>query len=288
MIGRVRPWAQPDEPPGLGAKVDHVRIGNLSVAYRQAGSGPPVMMLHGGLSDSREWRGQLDGLADRFTLYAWDAPGCGASSDPDERTFRLPDYADALADLMDALDIRRAALVGLSFGSGLALQFYERHREMVSAMVLASPYLGWAGSLPADEVRRRLAQAERESRSPGDDLAQGWLSDLLTGTEPPEVAGELTEIIRSSHPSGYRTMARSFAEADLRSVLPTIRVPVLVVAAELDRRSPIEIARDLAATAPGARFALLPGVGHQSNMAAPEAFNAVVAAFLAPTTTDDP
>ncbi len=62
--------------------MDHVEVGGLRVTYRQAGQGPPLVLLHGGLGDSREWRQQLEGLADDFTVTAWDAPGCGGSSAP--------------------------------------------------------------------------------------------------------------------------------------------------------------------------------------------------------------
>src|SRR6266542_3220596 len=99
--------------------MDHVEVGGLWVTYRQAGQGPPLVLLHGGLGDSREWRRQLEGLADDFTVTAWDAPGCGGSSDPPE-TFRLPDYADCLAGFIQALDLGRPHVGGLSWGGGLA------------------------------------------------------------------------------------------------------------------------------------------------------------------------
>jgi pimeloyl-ACP methyl ester carboxylesterase len=59
-------------------------VNGLRIAYEQVGDGPPVVLLHGGLSDHREWRRQLLGLADEFTVVAWDAPGCRESSDPPE------------------------------------------------------------------------------------------------------------------------------------------------------------------------------------------------------------
>ena len=59
-----------------------VEVGGLRVAYVRAGQGPPLILLHGGLSDHREWRRQVEDLSDGFTVVAWDAPGCGDSSDP--------------------------------------------------------------------------------------------------------------------------------------------------------------------------------------------------------------
>ena len=77
--------------------MDRLEVDGLRVAYRRAGAGPPLVLLHGGFGfDSRSWQRQFDSLADEFTVVAWDAPGCGQSDDPPD-TFRLPDYADCLA-----------------------------------------------------------------------------------------------------------------------------------------------------------------------------------------------
>src|SRR5579864_2260237 len=65
-------------------ELNHIKVDGLSVAYRITGTGPPLVLLHGLLCDSRCWRSHLTGLADQFTLVAWDAPGAGSSSDPPE------------------------------------------------------------------------------------------------------------------------------------------------------------------------------------------------------------
>lgn len=79
-----------------------------------------------------------------------------AASDPPEDTFRLADYADCLAGLVTLLGLERPHVLGLSFGSGLALELYDRHPEIPCTLILASAYAGWAGSLPSEEVDERL------------------------------------------------------------------------------------------------------------------------------------
>ena len=59
--------------------MDRVRVNGLRIAFRRTGSGPPVLLLHGALADSRDWQRQLDAFAAEFTVVAWDAPGCGDS-----------------------------------------------------------------------------------------------------------------------------------------------------------------------------------------------------------------
>jgi pimeloyl-ACP methyl ester carboxylesterase len=71
--------------------VREIQVPELRMAYRQAGTGPPLVLLHGGMGDSRAWTRQLDGLAGEYTVFAWDAPGCGHSTDVPE-TWRLSDY----------------------------------------------------------------------------------------------------------------------------------------------------------------------------------------------------
>jgi len=78
------------------AALARVDVGRLSISYRSAGSGRPLLLLHGFLCDSRVWRYQLADLTDRFTVVAWDAPGAGRSSDP-PASFTITDWAVCLA-----------------------------------------------------------------------------------------------------------------------------------------------------------------------------------------------
>jgi len=100
--------------------VDVVEVGGLRVAFERRGTGPPLVLLHGILQDGRAWRPQLDALSDEWTVVAWDAPGCGRSSDPPD-TFRLPEYADILAAVVVTLGLERPHVLGLSLGGALAL-----------------------------------------------------------------------------------------------------------------------------------------------------------------------
>lgn len=258
---------------------EHIDIEGLSIAFERAGDGPPVVLLHGGVSDSREWRRQIDGLCDDFTVVAWDAPGCGRSSDPPE-SYRMPDYANCLASFIAALELGRPHVVGLSFGGTLALELYRQNSTLPRTLVLASAYAGWAGSLPPDVVAERLAGILRESELPPEQFARGWIPSLLTGQASAETAEELVAIMSDFHPSGSRTMARAMAEADLRDVLPRIDIPTLLLYGDADRRSPLSLAEDFAVQIRGSRLVVMPGVGHQSNIEAAERFNAELGEFL--------
>jgi pimeloyl-ACP methyl ester carboxylesterase len=262
--------------------VKEVHVSDLRIAYRQAGTGPPLVLLHGGMEDSRAWTRQLDGLADEYSVFAWDAPGCGHSTDVSE-TWRLPDFADALAAWLRAVDVEHPHVLGLSWGSSVALEFYRRHSGAPASLILASAYAGWAGSLPPEEVAARHASILAAADLPREELLKGW-PGVFSPAASPELIAEVLSIAADNsglvHPGGYRAMAHSMAEADLRELLPQVRVSTLLLYGELDERSPLRVAEELRAQIPNAELVVIPDVGHLANVEAPAAFNAHVRRFI--------
>jgi len=261
--------------------VEHVVINGLDVAVEVVGAGPPLVLLHGILLDSRAWRPQLDDLRDQFTVVAWDAPGCGRSADPHE-AWRFPEYADCLAELTAALRLTTPIIGGLSWGGTLALEFAHQRPGVASALVLAGAYAGWAGSLPSQMRDERLASCLAQSKMAPEDFVPDWMPGLFTPAAPSELIDEYTRLMSDFHPSGFRTMAHAVAEADLRPALPTIDIPVLLLYGDDDRRAPAHtVGADLAAQIPEARLLLIPDAGHVCNAEQPEAFNAAIREFAA-------
>jgi pimeloyl-ACP methyl ester carboxylesterase len=259
-----------------------VTVGGLRVAYDQRGDGPPLVLLHGGLDDSRLWRWQLEGLSDEFTVAAWDAPGGGRSSDAPAH-WRMAEWAECAAAWIEAADISPAHVLGLSWGSSVALELYRRRPGVVRSLILASAYAGWAGSLSPEACAERLESALRDAHLPPEAIAAAWLPSLLPPAGPPGLDDELVAVMVHNLARGALVpMVRSMAEADLRDVLPGIRVPTLLLYGELDQRSPLPVAEALHAVIPTSRLVVIPGVGHMSNMEAPDAFTAHVREFIRP------
>jgi len=259
---------------------ERIDVGELTIAFERSGDGPALVLLHGGLSDHREWRRQIDALSDGFTVVAWDAPGCGGSSDPPE-SFRMPDFADCLADVVEVLELGRPHVLGLSWGSTLALELYRRHPSIPRTLVLAAPYAGWAGSLPDMVVEERLQTSLRDLALPPEGFVRAWLPSLLTERATDEMVDELIEIMSGFHPDGARAMLHAMAEADLRDVLPEIVVPTLLLRGEEDQRSPQAVVEEMHSRIAGSILVRIPEVGHQSNVEAADLFNAEVRHFLA-------
>jgi pimeloyl-ACP methyl ester carboxylesterase len=202
-----------DAPSGQTGEVttlESVTVGGRTLAYHRAGSGAPLVLLHGGWSNGREWRFQLDGLSADFDVIAWDAPGCGRSDDrPPDAT--LATYADAVIDLVGALGLHRPHLCGLSFGGGLAIAVYQRDPQLVRLLVLASAYAGWKGSLPPEEVHARLRRVQSEIHRPPESWLDDYLPGFFAGAVAPEVLGLVRSTMLDVRPTGTLPMLTAFA-----------------------------------------------------------------------------
>ena len=260
--------------------MDQIDVGGLRIAYESVGEGPPLVLLQGFVGNGRStWQHQLSGLSDEFTVVAWDAPGAGRSSDP-PASFRMPDYADCLAGFLDALSLRSVHLGGLSFGGALALEFYRRRPMVPMTLVLAGAYAGWSGSLPADVVEQRLSRSLESADLAPQEFVGSMIPTMFSEAASPDTIDEFAESMAEFHPAGFRAMARSLAEADLRDVLPRIDVPTLLMYGDKDVRAPLSVGEDLHAAIPTSSLVVLSGAGHVSSVETPELFNSELRTFL--------
>ena len=218
----------------------------MDIAYERAGSGPPLVLAHGADDDHRGWAPQLAGLAEEFTVIAWDEPGRGASSPP-PAGFTLAGYADCLAALVGTFG--PAFVGGISWGGTVVLELFRRRPELVRALVLVDTYAGWKGSLDPGALRERIFDTSAEL-------------DRMSNTS-----------------ATLRAQLALMAAADLRDVFPTIDVPTLLVWGEDDPRSPLSVARQFEAAIPHAELVVIPGAGHLSNLDRPAEFNSAVRRF---------
>lgn len=259
--------------------MEYVDVAGIRVAYRHEGAGAPLVLLHGAVCDSRVWRVELHRFSDAFGVVAWDAPGCGGSSDaPDE--FSMPDYARCLEGFLRAIGAGPAHIVGHSWGSTLALQLCQEAPASVKSLTLVGGYAGWAGSLTPEEVQRRVAFALEAADALPRRFDPQSMPGLFSHAMPVDRANELAGIMSDIRAPATRTMARALAETDLMASLPSLQVPTLVVVGDEDVRSPISVALELHNALPISSLAVLPGAGHECYLEAPDLFAGVVLRFL--------
>ena len=259
--------------------MDHVEVDGLRVAYQRRGDGPPLVLLHGAVSDSRVWRVELESFADDYTVVAWDAPGCGESSDPPEG-YGMADYARCLAGLIEAIDLGPAHLLGHSWGSGLALELAHRRPELVNTLVLVGAYAGWAGSLPPEEIQRRLDFAHQLADSIPSGFDPRSMPGLFSDAMPSDRAAELAGIMSDIRPAGTRIMAEAFAASDQHDILGSIDTPALLVYGDQDLRSPVEVGEALHEALSHSTLTVLPGLGHVCYLEDAARFEEAVRSFL--------
>ena len=259
--------------------METVEVDRLQIAYERAGSGPVLVLLHGYVADGpTTWRPQLDGLSDDFTVVAWDAPGAGRSTDPPER-FGLDGYARCLAAFIEKLRLGTPRVVGLSFGGILALALQRRHAATSSALVLASAYAGWGGSLAPEVAAQRLRQALALAEGTPGAFVDALLPTMFSMEMPRETVDEFRAGMQAFHPQGFRAMAEASAE-DVRDVLPRVAVPTLLVYGERDERAPLPVAQALHRAIAGSELVVLPDAGHACSIEAPDEFDAAIRDFL--------
>ena len=261
--------------------VDHQRllIQGVNITYQQAGNGPIVLMLHGIGGAAAQFRAQLDGLADEFTVIAWDTPGYGDSDDPDG-DWRIADYAERLAALLDHMTPDPVHILGQSWGGLLAQEFYRQYPERVRSLILSDTF---AGSAVRPEAQRNAILQGRldalATKTPAE-MASARLPMLVPDDAPEAVKQEIETMLAAIHPDGYRQAAIALHNTDFLDLLPAISIPTLVIAGEHDRVVAMEHSRQLAEGIPGARLEVIAGTGHLSNQQKPDEYNAIVRDFL--------
>ena len=257
--------------------VEFVEAGGLEIAYERVGAGPPLVFVHGAAEDSRIWQPQLVGLADEFTVVAWDEPGAGRSSDPPEG-FGLADLADELAALIETLEFGPAHIAGLSWGGTVVLELYRRHPALVTTLIMIDTYAGWKGSLPADEIAARVAGARQMLAASHEDF-DPRLPGLFAGDPPLKFVPLLAAIAADVRPATFRRQVAIMAEADLSDLLRHVSVPTLLIWGQLDARSPLTVAHQFEEAIADTKLVVIEGAGHLSNLERPERVNDAVREF---------
>ncbi len=231
----------------------------LPVAWREAGSGPPVLFLHGLGMTRTGFDPQLAALADRYRCIAWDMPGYGASPPPaSELSFPL--LADAVVGLIDALGETRVHLAGLSLGGQIALHTALRHPQRLRSLVLldSSPAFGLDGTPPEEWKRRRLDLLDA-GETPASMAEPVLRSIMAPGVDDRAVAAIAASMARISS-AGLRAAIECLPSHDVRARLGEIAAPALVLVGEHDTETPLSYAELLVAGIPGAPLRGHPGL----------------------------
>ena len=258
-----------------------VETGGRRIAWREAGDAslPALVLLHGLGGSAAMWRRQYAGLADRFRVIGWDMPGYG-DSDALPGTPVPADYADALAALLDALDIAETRLVGQSVAALIAAAFARLHPGRTEAVVLAHPLFGFGALEPAARTAAVAARTGAFETLGPRGFAEERGPRLLAPGASAALRAEVVETMAAARPDGYRAAVAMMAGVDLAAEARKVAAPVHVIAGACDPLAPPEKCRALVENLPGAGFTAIDRAGHFAALERPGAFqSALVAAF---------
>jgi pimeloyl-ACP methyl ester carboxylesterase len=266
------------------------------VIYRITGSGPPVVLIHGMLNSSLHWQAVAERLAGNYTVIAPDLIGHGDSAAP-RGDYSLGAHAASIRDLLAAIGVERATIVGHSLGGGVAMQFFYQFPQRVERLALVS-----SGGLG-----REVGPMLRTAALPG-------MSKLLAATIHPRLLGGLWEtgarmrrrgmgggaylqtVARALRPLENRDAREAFLQT-LRAVIDTRgqrvsatdrlylleTMPTLIVWGERDHTIPLEHGRAAQRAIPNSRLRTLPRAAHFPNLEDPGGLAEALLEFIAAT-----
>lgn len=249
----------------------------------------PIVFLHGGGVDHRMWGAQLSAFEER-RVVAPDARGHGGTRAP-ERSYRL---CDDVVELLDALQIERAVLVGLSMGGGTAVDTALEHPDRVAGLIVC----GTGTSAPQfhDPWALDVLAAWQRTEAAGD--KEGWIEAFLRFAPGPHRSSDevatgvislLDRMVRDTLADHLRLDQNGVPVPPMPPTpvaapwvrIPEIDAPLLAIVGELDSRDHWRMVRILGETAPRGEFEVLADTAHYPNMEQPAEFNALIASRLA-------
>ena len=275
-------------PTAMSPDTGRVPVPGSSLYYESAGSGSTVILLHGGNLDRRMWDAEFAALERTHRVIRYDARGFGRSG-PADTAFSA--HHDLLA-LMDALQLRRASLAGLSLGGRIAIDFALAHPDRVDRLVLTAP--GISGGTWADDGDTLWLNAARAAAQRHDSVAvaRAWLQSayIRTALRDSAMARRVRTWARDQLPFWAGIMRHQDVEVEANPPaadrLAELRAPILLIVGMEDTAFIHDVARAIEAQAPDVRRIDIPGAGHMVNLEAPAAFLRAVTGFLADSRRD--
>ncbi len=270
-----------------------IELHGRRAVYRIAGEGPPVVLVHGMLNSSSHWQSVAMDLAAEHTVIAPDLIGHGDSAAP-RGDYSLGAHAASIRDLLTALGMERATIVGHSLGGGVAMQFFYQFPARVQRLVLVSsgglghevsPMLRTA-ALPGMSAALSLAAHPRLLETLWGTGARLRSMGVRHGAYVQAVARALRPLERPQAREAFLQTLRAVIDVRGQRVSATDRLyllesmPTMIVWGERDNTIPLDHGRQAHEAIPHSRFRTLPGAAHFPHLEDPEALAALLREFL--------
>jgi pimeloyl-ACP methyl ester carboxylesterase len=271
-------WAT---PPSKFVVIDGVRL-----HYREEGSGPAVVLLHANYASLFMWEPWAAALKDRYRVIRLDLPAHGLTGPEPSRNYSLQRIQSLFEQFVDARGLERFVVVGTSIGGTVAMRYAADHPERIERLVMISP-----GSLEA-RVRGRTtpAQVPRVADVLAWVTPRAFTAYLLRNDygDPARVTDAVIDEwyamwMREGNRQAMIDLLRQYVSGGVEAKIRSIRVPVLLIWGEKNKRVPLDLAyetRALLENSPEVQLEVLPGIGHMLVQEAPQRSAAVIRRYL--------
>jgi 3-oxoadipate enol-lactonase len=282
----VRLGVRPPRPAGYDAapmiRETRVETTQRRVRVLESGGGWPVVLLHAFPLGADMWRPQLEAVPDGCRFIAPDLPGFGGEDPQGTASPGMDGYADDVVALLDALEIDRAVIGGLSMGGYVTFALFRRAAERFSGMLLADTRT--SADTPEGKSARR-AMSERVKTQGPSAVADQMMPKLLgptTRASRPHVEPEVRRQIGANSVRGIDDAIHAMlGRPDSTPVLDRIAIPTLVIVGEEDPLTPVSDSEAIHAAIERSHLVVLDGAGHLSNLEVPEEFSRALEDCLA-------
>lgn len=261
-----------------------VKIGDIEMFYAIHGEGEPLVLIQGLTMDSTGWAMQIAELSQKYKVIVFDNRGVGQTSTP-QMPYTIKMMADDTAGLMEALDIDKAHVLGLSLGGMIAQELAINYPDKISSLMLAATSACHAGSKRASNIvgtllKMAMAGVSLELRAR---MFMAWSFTEKFYRDPDNVKMTISMILANPHPQTVHGLAGQVAATtthDTRGRLDRIKAPTLVFVGGEDLLLPVSESEVLASSIPGAELVVVEGAGHFFCFELPQKFNRAVLDFL--------
>jgi 3-oxoadipate enol-lactonase len=262
------------------------KLNGVSLAYRDIGSGLPIVFIHGHPFNQSMWDPQVSALSGKYRVITFDLRGYGASEVPAVESITLETMAADINALLDRLGIAKAVVAGLSMGGQIAMAFAELYPQRLAALVLAATF-SETDSPEAAISRRAMADrfVKEGSAIPGGEMLPKLLAHSSIKRDP-ALAVTVYTMIALTPPAGAAAALRGRSQRkDYTPTLKHITAPTIVFGGTEDAYTSVETITRMQQAIPNSQLRIFDGIGHMPNLEATDQFNKQLEGFLSALTT---
>ena len=253
---------------------------DFELYYSIDGEGEPLVLIPGFASGAWSWDGQVDAFSKRFRVITFDPRGVAASTAVRSSEVSIQLIAEDTAQLLDALAIESAHVLGISFGGFVAQEFAIKYPERVKKLVLASTSFGGPNHVPAVTDIYAAFVSMEGLNSP--ERVRKYLAASFAADTDPDIVERFC-VLREQNPvpeSIYTQQLKSAMAFNSEPRVPQIAAETLIITGDRDLIVPMRNSLNLKEKIPNSHLAVIPYAGHMAFVERPEEFNRIIEDFL--------